>query len=360
MRRYVLKKSLRFFRRNRKIKALLFGVLLALIALSISNKIFGDLNNAGEEPGQNEKWCCEEIIKDSHLGWKAPPSTVISHKKTMPEKVVFDAKYTFDSYSRRSTPRPANEAKHHALFFGGSFTLGEGVNDNETLPARVAEMLPEYNVYNYGFCAYGPNNALARMELIENGEEVPERGGFLVYIFIDHHIDRAIGRMSVVSTWAMRFPYYDLDPDHNIIRKGDFTSGRPNPTLLYRIFGPILTHYYRDLPESIEPKHLELTSKMILKTFSLAKQKLGTQHFVLLLYPGTGYKGITRNFGHKGITILNYSDLFDFKATGYCLEPDWHPSPKAYRIVANKLIADLVIENVVPSSALLKVPVGAQ
>ena len=59
-----------------------------------------------------------------------------------------------------------------ALFFGGSFTFGTGVEDDEALP-YVAGILSEgkYRVYNFGYRGYGPHQMLAALESGLRSEE---------------------------------------------------------------------------------------------------------------------------------------------------------------------------------------------
>jgi hypothetical protein len=57
------------------------------------------------------------------------------HKKSVDGEVIFDVQYSFDDLYRRIVPwQPANDVDKFIVFFGGSQTFGEGLNDEETIP----------------------------------------------------------------------------------------------------------------------------------------------------------------------------------------------------------------------------------
>ena len=88
------------------------------------------------------------------------------------------------------------------VFFGGSNTFGEGVEDNQTMPFFFAAAAPDTAVYNYGFCGYGPQQMLALLEDHRIDPLIDGRDVIGVYLFIDAHVQRAVGSMVVVTTWA--------------------------------------------------------------------------------------------------------------------------------------------------------------
>jgi len=104
-------------------------------------------------------------VADRALGVKPRPNSQVTLVKRKLGKVVFEATYTADHYSRRVTPSPeVTPAPPTALlFFGGSYTFGEGVNDDETMPACVAAQTDECQVHNYGLPGAGPQHMLEQL-----------------------------------------------------------------------------------------------------------------------------------------------------------------------------------------------------
>ena len=169
--------------------------------------------------GDYNRMCCPNPI----LGYSPEPDNKYHAVMKRNGKKVYDCLYTFDEYIRRITPSSDKNFKtKFALFFGCSFTIGEGVNDDETMPHYFSECMP-YMSYNYGFPGYGPQNMLAKLQDKGIRAEMPERDGILIYTFIDDHICRAIGSMRVYNEWATNLPYYILS-NGKLTRKGLFGS----------------------------------------------------------------------------------------------------------------------------------------
>ena len=81
-----------------------------------------------------------------------------------------------------------------------------------------------------------PHHMLAQLQRGDLTKEIHENHGIAIYTFIDHHINRAIGTMRVYNQWEQHAPFYTLDAHDRLVRKGDFTSGRPSG--LFPVLGP--------------------------------------------------------------------------------------------------------------------------
>jgi hypothetical protein len=139
-------------------------------------------------------------------------------------QLIVEAEYSIDAFGRRITPRRVEIGAKFRLFFGDSFTYGEGVKGDETLPSHVASLAPEYVPYNYGFSGMGPFDVLARLETVDFSQEVPQTRGIVLYTFLDLHIQRTSGGMSI-SPWHKERAYYDVTEDGHFTRNGTFQSG---------------------------------------------------------------------------------------------------------------------------------------
>jgi hypothetical protein len=109
------------------------------------------------------------IDGDPELGYIILPGKriVTSVLKSPNKSVIYDVKYTINQYGLRqvSTPpngRPSDESKP-IFFFGDSFTFGEGVNDQDTLPQQFS-VLSGLRAVNFGVHGYGPHQILRELE----------------------------------------------------------------------------------------------------------------------------------------------------------------------------------------------------
>ena len=128
-------------------------------------------------------------------------------------RVIYDVVYFFDPQGNRvSTPSPAAEEKPAALFLGGSFMFGEGLNDQDTLPSQFAQVsgLPAINAGMHG---YGSHQAY---RLLDDDTLYRQRTNqqpvqLVVYRVIGNHAIRASGR----------YPWDRFGPCYQVVSSGD-------------------------------------------------------------------------------------------------------------------------------------------
>ena len=114
-------------------------------------------------------------------------------RKFLDDEPIFDVVYTTNEAGLRASP-PSAEARESILFFGGSFTFGTGVNDDETMPHRGGVATKgKYRVFNFGYAGYGPHQMLAAIEGGLVDEIVIEPPKYVIYQAIPHHVERAAG-----------------------------------------------------------------------------------------------------------------------------------------------------------------------
>ena len=248
----------------------------------------------------------------------------------------------------------AGDGKKFALFFGCSFVYGEGVQDQETLPARFAEE-SGLRAYNYGYGGWGPQHMLARLTETRIEDEVGEREGIAVYQFLGFHVARAAGTMRVLWPAFARSPYYTLDGD-KLVRAGSFVSGRPWRTRLYRWLrkSNILARLDVDLPRVGAPE-LALTVRMIDASAAAFRTRFPGGRFVVLLYPQCAFEE-NRNCrlakelmplldaAHLEYVDLSRLPLHELTSGRETIARDGHPSPEAYRVVARELARALGVK----------------
>jgi hypothetical protein len=157
-------------------------------------------------------------MHDDILGYAPSPNFILpSARRLVGNELIYDVKYSIDANGlRRSHPNGSvPSAAPCVIFFGGSFTFGEGVNDDETMPYRVALRAREpIHVYNFGFPGYGPHQMLSALEHGVVDRVIRNCDSRLVAIYqaISHHVNRAAG----LSPWDPHGPRYRLAPDGRI------------------------------------------------------------------------------------------------------------------------------------------------
>ncbi|MCG3210787.1 MAG: hypothetical protein FOGNACKC_04418 [Anaerolineae bacterium] len=284
---------------------------------------------------------------DPLLGYKPRPNSQVESIKKEGDTLIYDTTYSIDEFGRRITPADDSPARDKFLLaFGDSFTFGEGVAATETLPAWLARLAPRYRAYNYGFSGYGPQQMLARLQSADLSAEVPEREGIGLYIFIDAHVERAIGSMYVYNAWGKEMPYYAVNWRGQVERLGSFRTGRPLLSSLYEWLGQTeFAHYYNlNIPSPLRAGDYWLTARIIAEARNEFLRRYPTSQFYVVVYPDEGdyFEAIGPYFEEFGLKVLNYDEWLKLDAAaGTAFKDDGHPTGKANRQVAEWIALDL-------------------
>jgi len=138
------------------------------------------------------------------LGTVPKKNIQITAQKSYRNKLLYNVQYTIDQNGLRIGFNHRQEPETAVLFFGGSFTFGEGVNDNETMPYRFEEK-GIFKAFNFGFHGYGPHQMLAILENeMEKSIVSDTPSKYAVYQAIAGHVDRCAGR----AWWDQSGPRY--------------------------------------------------------------------------------------------------------------------------------------------------------
>lgn len=154
---------------------------------------------------------------DPVLGYGAWPDRRFTSRKFTGERQVYAVTYTIGKDGLRVSPR--HPQKPPALFFGGSFTFGEGVDDRESMPYQAAlQAGGNIDSYNFGFHGYGPHQMLAALEFGRVADLVPRTARWAVYQALPHHAARAAGE----AAWDVQGPCYQLNGSGEAVHRGRF------------------------------------------------------------------------------------------------------------------------------------------
>lgn len=144
-------------------------------------------------------------VPDADLGYAPRARARIRALRTSDRGTVFDAVYTIGDDGLRVTP--GDPAGPRIVFFGCSYTFGEGVADDETLPARVSAALgASARVENRAAGGWGPHQML---RALETGRAPIAPGTRVFYQALGDHVRRAAGK----TPWDDAGPRYVPDGD---------------------------------------------------------------------------------------------------------------------------------------------------
>ncbi len=168
-------------------------------------------------------------VQDDVLGWapqkgmlvhafKANPEGLFHH----PEGALFDVTYTIDGNGLRvSPPWRKNDLAGTVLFFGCSYTFGEGLPDNETLPYQVGRLSGgRYRTINFAFEGYSPAQMLASLEHGRLKQVMDTTPTDAFYVAAPIHVWRVAGRTS----WGGHAPRYILTGSGAVTQAGFIDS----------------------------------------------------------------------------------------------------------------------------------------
>jgi len=347
--------ALRHCQRNYpKTTASVFGFGLVLLFIGSLEVFFHALNQFKADHSKVQESALR-FVRTEPLGYKNPPNARAVERMSLSGREIFNVTYTTDSHSRRVTPfRNTRQARKFILFFGCSFTFGQGVEDEETLPFFVGQLAPDYEPYNYGVIGYGPQQVLIKLEDTTLRREIEQDEGILIYTFIHDHVYRVIG---TINHHGRERPYYVLDANGDLQRKGDMVSGRPGIALWYWLVGKSQTAQYFQLGFNwrITEDDIRLTARIIVEAHNAFSSMFNHSKFYVLMYPNPAShsrKELIPLFEAAGVKVIDYSELFDPSDPAFRIEGDPHPTPKAYQMVAAKLTRDLGICKVNGTSLL--------
>jgi hypothetical protein len=278
--------------------------------------------------------------------------------------LLYDIAYTIDKQGLRlssPTGSQTNPQTPCILFFGDSFTFGEGVRDEESLPYRVTiKSHQAYRAYNFGFLGYGPHQMLAQLqhELVKDAIDCTPR--YAIYEALPSHVSRAAG----LEAWDQAGPKYKLGKDRTIIPGGHFNDEvQPGVLAALRRWHPHLPYSIRHALEKSALYRALLymrrdTNDADVDLFrgivELSRQRLEAT------YPGIEFHVLLWDFSHQ-TDPMEIKIIEALKAAGihlhlvstiipdysrhrerYILHPaDGHPNPLTHDLLAEYILTTI-------------------
>ncbi|NUN06406.1 MAG: hypothetical protein HUU57_11655 [Bdellovibrio sp.] len=283
-------------------------------------------------------------------GFFAPPGKVHSRAYTKHRDLLYDVHFTFDQRSRRITPE-VSHARNALLAFGDSYTLGEGVNDEESFPYVLGTYRASTQVYNLGLMGGSANQTLYEVTKLPEKRlpDLPDQEVTAIYTFMVDHLERLICRslcLTAQGMWRLNQPFYSLKNGRPYF-EGAF-SDRKVLNSFYTWFhqSAIVQGTGMVLPPQFTQEHFDFFATMMVEIRDVLKTKYPKLKFYVVMYPGSSDpygSDLTAACKKRGLNVLNYAsvDITGLAQKRERIAGEGHPSPIAHMILARLLNRDL-------------------
>lgn len=276
-----------------------------------------------------------------YLGYAPKAGTMLNVCKIAGIDTLYCAQYVIDELGRRQMPQ-ADTATGHVLLFGCSYTYGEGVNNEATFAYLLAEAKPNYQVYNYAYSGYGPQQLLAKLQYGQLTQEVPQPNGYLMYMLLPEHVSRAAGAPYYVQGWGSSSPHYALQND-SLVYYANHLAWRPVYTTWQRLLGwSGLGSVVTPVPKTYTAEEVALTIAILknAETEYLALYPEG--EFIVALPPvisaEANFKQLAAALNGAGIHVWDMHTSFPLQPP-FAIPADGHPSAQGHQELAKVLAA---------------------
>ena len=275
------------------------------------------------------------------------------------EELVYDVKYRIDKRGLRVSP-PAQDppACGSVLFFGGSVTFGEGVEDDQAMPYVTGVMSDgRYAIDNFGFHGYGPHQMLAALEqgIVDATSIVPVNT--VIYQGIPAHVARAAGR----ARWDRHGPRYVLQNSGKPVYAGPFDNGLPHPLIWLRkqLDKSAFYRWTGTLQQDAAPQEIVLYTAIVAAARDAVARKFPAAEFHVLLWGNPGEKtfdAILNGLRAAGVMVHPVSEIlpgFTLDPATYEISPfDRHPNPRTHEQIARYVSSQILHSSACEASDL--------
>lgn len=198
-----------------------FNIAFVFLALAVAEAY---LSTRWHEFRTHRETTSRLTTDDEVLGYAPEKNRTVNVKGYMDQQLVYDVMVTIDENGlRTSRPVKADEDAEGMVTFGGSFTFGAGVHDQEPWPALVEwKSGGRLRVYNFAYTGYGPHQMLAALEAGLVGKRLKHKPRYAIYLAIGDHVRRAAG----MASWDGHGPRFVLNEEGEVVRRGFFDDDR--------------------------------------------------------------------------------------------------------------------------------------
>jgi hypothetical protein len=335
------------------LRILCINLAAVIFALGIAESWFGLLVDRSPEQTYSGDYTGDYFVDHPVFGYGPQRDVSASAGLTVDGKRIYETRYGIGPDGLRATPA-APAAESAVLFFGGSFTFGEGVSDEQSMPYRVARLMGSgIRVHNFGFHGYGPHQMLAALEsgIAESIVEKPVRA--VVYQGIVDHVHRAAGR----AFWDRSGPRYVLTESGLARYAGHFDDGRGEfeQWLLKKLSKSALYQRMFGVQSAITDSDVRLYGAIVGRSRDLLLSRFPDAEFHVLLWgyrEDETFRSVRKALIKRGLIVHAVSDIlpdFEEHPERYQLDRlDTHPNALAHdsiaRYVADEILAGTIRE----------------
>ena len=276
-------------------------------------------------------------IKSTNYGYVYPPNSHRQEELYADDSLLLKANYNFDSLGRRKTINHTAKKSGAVLFFGCSFTYGDGVSDFETLPSQYADIDSNSTVFNYAIDGWGPQQSLQLLRLRNLCRETQTDTAIGIYVWIDDHLQRATLFKSHYVGWTHSFPCFLLQKD-SLVYKGSFESYYKWCGLFFELLNHSVFFDGIDIPNTISDKDYKLSAAIIANCKNRFATQFKQNKFVVFIYPGSSKK-ITYFLDYYHIHYIIGNDTL-------LSESDYFPKQGHPKALANKKLAIVLKDSI--------------
>ena len=311
------------------------SVLLSLFLIEILLRIWGFETFKYLETNSPQP----SIYKnDKILGW--------SNKEGLHQIRIDDnntVSYRFHKDGSRYSGRDfdVNNSDKKITILGGSFALGQAVNDNQTFAFYVQNNLKQYKIKNYGVGGHGTYQSYLRLkELFKSNQNID----YVIYSFIDPHEKRNMGDaswsewLSKLSKKPVYIPYVTLDG------KNKLTEHPPREYLVLPLSGQsvliskIQKKIMRMILYSSKDDTVFVTKQLILKMKKLSDLN-GSKFIFVNLNSKISKIDDYSNFSKAN--NINFVNCQIYLGEDLIVKNDGHPNDRAHKKYGNCILKAL-------------------
>lgn len=241
----------------------------------------------------------------------------IANSRGTHETSDYSVTYAIGSEKERFIPKPQNSLGR-ILFLGGSFTFGQGVDNDDTFPHILSTHWKQRHILNKAVMGWGTSHAYMLLLQEMKSPNPPE---VTIYVMIPHHITRNYIRRSwvqLLDSFDRAHPHFKLI-DGELILKGVVDG----------------SHNLPENPEVLE-QEIALTQRFLIEMQDISSQN--ETEFVVILLGKHHYASIYNVMVENNINVL---DLSNIEIEGF-ESGDRHPNPNDHRRISQEILSSFI------------------
>lgn len=297
-------------------------------------------------------WTVDFLKPDSLKGWVHIPG-----EYELPINKWGDTmNFVIDSKRERVTKtRPIPEAAEEILLIGGSFTMGMGLDDDQTFAWKLQQEFPSVDIRNLGVGAYGTYQSLLvlREELMKS-----KKPKAVIYGFISHHRFRNVAQSDWLHSMGLvrKKPESDVELPFVFLEDNEtLTPGKPFNLIQVPFSENLATSFMlqRAINKLSEREKMQ-KSGLVLELLLLEMQKLCEEHevqfYVNVLYSENSLMSKMRSFfAQNNIEYIDCNIPLNGDNT---FKDDGHPKEVIQDEWTKRISQRLVRDSIVPASTM--------